>query len=308
MEYEEDTFYYDTHTLYMHTGDATHAELNEYFASIFRKLQKEHDIKDISFRINVPMGKNGKAFGYAFMYVRDSSLYYICIGKNKDGSLREEYVEDPDWVKPDPIIKENKDLEFVPLDKNLVWADALDEFEINKKNTCPKILVKKESLLCLPPFNGQEVTFTLQKAMAKDVREGFSSHVLKTKCIPDVFTCEDIRKVFEFYAVESRRRELLKAKRNNSTNYYYPNVTSTKDGYFYISFDPNTKDAMFALHMTKKYFLQKEGKEYTLFFGYAKKREENNRNEEYKGKKTYYKPMNNTKKRYPFDTYPTARK
>jgi hypothetical protein len=27
------------------------------------------------------------------------SLYYICIGKNKDGSSREEYVEDPDWVK-----------------------------------------------------------------------------------------------------------------------------------------------------------------------------------------------------------------
>jgi hypothetical protein len=141
--------------------------------------------------------------------------------------------------------------------------------------------------------------------MARDVREGFSTHILKTKCIPDIFTCEDIRKIFEFYAVESRRREMVK---KNGPSYHYPNVTGTKDGYFYIAFDPHTKDAMFALHMTKKYLYYKDGKEHTLFFDYAKKRDGYTRNEEYKGKNTHYKPTYSNTKRYPSDTYSTRKR
>ena len=56
----------DEHTLYIFTNNATKEEIYEYFHVDFEKAQKEHGIKDISFRVNAVVNKDGESLGFAF--------------------------------------------------------------------------------------------------------------------------------------------------------------------------------------------------------------------------------------------------
>jgi len=157
--------YFDTHTLYTKCDCASVEQIRTAFNEALTKYQKENGVNlNCRYRINLLTDREGNSFGTAFIFVTNSEVYHMLLGKNPDGSDRIEYMDDPSWEPP-------KDNEMVnesgwtsvtdSLDySNMSWADICDEeeeFERQKEEeekrfVCPQIAIELEPLMTLPPY------------------------------------------------------------------------------------------------------------------------------------------------------------
>ena len=124
--------YRDTHTLYVKCNNATPIQIAECFTKAIEEHQKVHRVNlACPFRVNFVEDKDGKPFGFAFVFVRNPAVYHMLLGKNPDGSDRIEYHDDPSWTDPEKGDNVNdagwstiSAPIYIP---GMSWADATEE-------------------------------------------------------------------------------------------------------------------------------------------------------------------------------------
>lgn len=166
--------FHDNHTLLVKFECATSQQILQSFITAFKTYQNDNNTTlKCKFKVNYVEDRDGKSFGFAFVFVTNSSVYNMILGKNPDGSDRVEYKEDLTWEPPIENSYVNKSglsvvdkPEKKPDHSDISWADMLeadDEYEAQileqqilqekerQKKIRPKIAFTLESLMKIPP-------------------------------------------------------------------------------------------------------------------------------------------------------------
>lgn len=180
--------FYDKHTFFVKCETATPEQINQVFLSALKKYQDDNNV-DLNCRVHVNLVENreGQSYGIAFVFVTNSEVYHMLLGKNPDGSDRVEYRDDPSWQPPKDgeSVNESGWATISPpvYTKSMSWAEiseADDEYEhqleLQKKKLeqsknkliCPKIPVPLDPLMVLPPYklNSDQIKLKRDKIIA----------------------------------------------------------------------------------------------------------------------------------------------
>jgi len=214
------------------------------------------------FRVNLIVDKEGKYFGFGYIRVSDPKIYWMVLGRNPDGTERIEEYPDPDWKPPTnkPEKSENKS-----------WFEMVEEEEAYIQPTIKKIL---PSLIPIPGYEYDEEQiehlkelandenieipkigyFEISRAYATDSGPGTLKHRLCARNVPDWIPPEAFKAIFSFYVSENKKGTTKIGNKETVDNYPIINFMDTKNGsrIVFVTFDIATKDALFALLMTKK--------------------------------------------------------
>lgn len=305
---------YDSHTLYIRCDCASVDQIRNAFGLALTEYQEKKGVSiDCRYRVNLLVDREGNSFGAAFVFVTNSAVYHMLLGKNEDGSDRVDYMDDPTWNPPneDSLANESGWTSAPVYDDNLSWADLCDiedEYERFKdeeeqRYICPKIVIKLDPLMTLPPYKltAQQIEdkrnkiidenvgksdfdpnlvvvsefayFGVDRAVVQPVDHKFMPNILKSQNIPEWITKDDLKAQFRPYATDSIsiQERIIKGCIIEET---YPFVNINEGRVAFVIFDPNTYDAQFALHMMKKLSLSKRlangsSVSTTLYFGHS---------------------------------------
>lgn len=287
--------YYNEHTLYVKSGVASNEQLmksmRQSLINVSKKLGRS---VPCSFKSNLIIGRNGVYYGFGYLWVTNPEVYHMLLGRNPDGTERVECYDDPNWIKPTNTLEDAlSEITY----KSGSWADMTDtEEEIIQTYTCPKIKVQLPPLMELPgydyddeqlthfqrlaeKFKNEEVTdpsvlccdgttrngvltipkkgyFQIAPACVKDPDEKHCRNVLCSRNIPTWIVENDLKNAFKFYASDNKTVIERKIKKKTIKD-TYPFVTINDKRVAFVTFDPNTADAQFALLMTRKLVLVK---------------------------------------------------
>src|SRR3989304_8449605 len=93
--------YYDNHTLYVKCDSASKEQITTAFHEALENYQNATGaVVECRFRVNLISNREGKLYGVAFVFITNSDVYHMLLGKNPDGSDRVTYIDDPSWVAP----------------------------------------------------------------------------------------------------------------------------------------------------------------------------------------------------------------
>lgn len=135
----------------------------------------------------------------------------------------------------------------------------------------PGIVIKKESSLighhswyelensCEITSSEEDITLYYDRAFISPIDTTIYHHnALRSKNVPHWVTKNMLEKIFKQFS--------------NSPNYPLVNISNFPNGRIaFVTFDPNTNDANFALHMTKKLKLNNDENEVYLMWSYTYK-------------------------------------
>lgn len=314
----------DNHTLYVYSDIATKGQIAKVIIDALKQYEsKTGDKVDMEFYINRVENRAYEPIGLSFIFLTSPKTYYLLLGKNIDGSERYEYILDDSKYEDHQVTSE----EPIAV-KNLIcdcdWSDLSDDVRFDK------ILVKKQvkrslpSLVDIAPIIlsedqkksqiqeiinrninnpnfrvadikiNPEIKLKLDRATIISLDDIYLHNVLKCKEVPFWITKDDLKREFNPYASDNKsiRFHIIGGKKIKDS---YPIIDLNNDsGTAFITFDPDTKDAQFALHMTKKIYLTKtvnnETKHVTLMFNHSF-RAKNQTNEKFiRNKPKYNKP------------------
>jgi hypothetical protein len=293
--------HYDEHTIYCDTAVATEKQLADAFRQAILDAAKVLGEKNTcKFKVNLLVDKEGKYFGFGYVRVSDPRVYWMLLGRNPDGSERVEEYPDPNWLPPtDPNTNLSVE-EIIERNKNKTWAELAAEEDkyiqpIIKKQLPPLITLqgyeydeeqrkhlrqlaleeerehsKDKGKLNEIPTHGY---FAIQRGYALDAPEGYFKNKICARNVPDWIPLEAFKSIFSFYVSgESKNKKVL--VHGKEETYPLVNFFSSKKGgkIVFVTFDPNSKDAIFALLMTKKTNIvhpQDPTKKTTLIFMHA---------------------------------------
>lgn len=302
---------YDNHTLYIVSGQATEQQIYDAFRQMVFEYQKKTGLPVQSkWKVNVPINKEGKPIGLAYVFVTDPAMYHMILGRNPDGSERIQYIDNPAYVKGDDNINDygwaNMDLsqfETLPsiIPPGMSWAE-FDEWETQreKEEIKPKIEIKLEPLMSLPPFKmtsqqmidernkiiekekvkpgfdpallqiSDTAYFKVYPAAVKHVEYKYMSNVLKADKVPSFVTPEILKSQFTPFASDHRTKYERSVK-GQIIQEAYPFVSIDNNRTAFVVFDPKTTDAQFALHMMKRTVIKdpKSNQTAVLYFGHS---------------------------------------
>ena len=219
--------------------------------SLPKKINLETEI-----RVNLIVDKEGDYFGFGYIHVTNENVYWMLLGKNPDGSDRLHEYSDPNWVAPvDNLTVDEKKEKY----STMKWYEITDEED---KAVCPTIKEILSPLMPIPGYkydkiqyqhlnnvarDGDEIQeygyFELSRAYARDNDPSKVGNVLCSRKIPTWIPEFVFKYKFEVYANDSKGKYPIvnmKEGRNETGNIVF------------VEFDPNTKDAIFALLMTRK--------------------------------------------------------
>ncbi len=116
------------HVLYVITGVAHADQLRDAIIQLF----KLHNIV-CNFKISLVTIRN-EYYGYAYVYIENSSVFSRLTGVNSDGTRKTEHIPDPDWKMPIVSLKDALQKhhdKWYQKEKNvkLSWADEADKEE-----------------------------------------------------------------------------------------------------------------------------------------------------------------------------------
>lgn len=281
-------FSYDTHTLYINSGVATNEQLTQALKTAMRTAaQKLGRPVKTKFKVNVIVVR-GAHLGYAHVFLSNPEVYYMLTGFNPDGTERVECIDDPNWVPPkvvktvDPLDDEEMDYDDLESflgapTQNKSWSDMMAEEDLQQ---CPKIKIPLDPIMTLPPYEydveqrehikkllvEQAVKsgnpdpdiqipthghFEVNRAFVLDIDPKYSHNILCARGIPEWITEHDLKVAFTPYASDTTSLHSRKVY-GRTIKESYPFVTINETRVAFITYDPNTKDAQFALLMTKK--------------------------------------------------------
>jgi hypothetical protein len=261
--------YYDNHSIYCDSGVATESQISGSLRKAIEEAEKilGHST-NCKFKINLLVDKEGKYFGFGYIRISDQKIYWMMLGRNPDGTERIEEYPDPDWKPP---LRKDENLtsdEILEKNSNKAWFELAEEEDafiqpIIKKVLPPLVTIpgyeydeeQIKHLKELAEEKGEENPeipkigfFEISRGYATDPGPKFLKHRLCARNVPDWIPKEAFKGIFSFYV----------SKEGKET---YPtiNFVESKKGanrkgekIVFINFDSSTKDALFALLMTKK--------------------------------------------------------
>lgn len=259
-----ETKYYDSHTIFINCDTYTAEQINECLSA---SLKQYDETISCDFYVNLLENRDNISYKKAFVFISNTGVYHMILGRNFDGSDRVEYTDDSQWIAPPyspPRSRSNsKDISI-----NMEWSLLIEIeeekerliTEHNTKHTCPKIVNILNKLINLPD------DLICEASYVTPIDQNLSTCILKCHKVPNGINYNDIKKKFSPFASDINT---LHSRKNKGKHIQesYPFVTITKDHTAYITFDSDTKDAQFALHMTKKTKI----KNMVLYFVHARK-------------------------------------
>lgn len=296
---------YDEHTLFINCDCATVEQIRECFKQALTEYHSSGEKPlNCRYRVNLLKDKEGRSFGIAFVFVTNPAVYYMLLGKNKDGSDRIKYIDDPSWKPPAEGEMTNEsgwsitEPVYTP---GMSWADLCEEeeeFERQQKENearyiCPKIPIQEEPLMKLPPY--KLTSEQIQKKRENIILENEG----KTDFNPDIVEVPELAYLgvdramvtpvdpkfmhnilktqyvpnwitkadlkAEFAPYASDRvTRQERLVKGNRIEETYPFVNINDNRVAFIIFDPSTHDAQFALHMMKKTVISKKAPDGTI--------------------------------------------
>jgi hypothetical protein len=239
--------FYDHSTIFCDSGVATPQQIKQSLEKAIEQAEKILGYKtNCKFRINL-ITKEGAYYGIGYIYITCPKIYWMLLGKNPDGTDRYEEILDPDWKPPKRDNNRNQIISS--------WSDMVEEKE---KFIHPKIKKTLKPLINIPKYKYndgqlehlkelQEKTkipelgfFEISRAYAVEPPENTLKYRLCARNIQNWIPIEAFQQIFSFYS--------------HSESYPKINFIDSKKGgrIVFISFNPKSDDALFALLMTKK--------------------------------------------------------
>lgn len=258
--------------------ELTIAENNSIISQKLSEMGYEPPKVDLpcNIKVNLIVNKNGEYYGFGYVRVSDERVYWMLLGRNPDGSERTREYPDPKWVPPSSKNTFEQDQEKFT---EMSWYEIAQEED---KYVQPIIREDLGPLMTIPGYtydekqykhlqdvamrNGKDPEmvptmgyFEFSRAYSRDVEKGKEAHILCARQIPDWIPPIAFKSIFSIYVSDQN------APIPKNTNYgdieelrdSYPIVTiinSKKESgrTVLITFDSSTKDAIFALLMTRK--------------------------------------------------------
>ncbi len=240
---EDETYLYDTHTLHITCGAANESQVINAFKEAIKKFQNKLGSKvDGRFRVNLTH-KRGSPLNFGFIFLPSSEVFWVLLGKNPDGSERNENSDDGGWNDGDD------------------WAD-----EPEPLLTLPVISLSVEQQRAMtntPYADHTTADIRVERARVTPVDHRVLAHVLKVKGLPIWLTAQRLRQLFAPFAEDSttQRKGWLFRQEVVSP---YPWITITDSRVGFIAFDPNGNDAYFALLLIKNFSFTDSGSRNTF--------------------------------------------
>ncbi len=273
--------HYNPHILYVESGIANPDQLvsaiKQAISETSKKLNRPIDTK---FKVNLVMDRTGKKYGYGYIWFTNPEVCYMLTGKNPDGSERFEYQDDPNWIppaEPKPVFFVNFEIPY----SGRSWADiAEEEEEIEKAYTCPKIKVPLPPLMTLPEYEytpeqksdpsvvGSKGRFIVSPAYVGELDSKYCPNILCGRNIPSWVSEIDLKDIFRPYASNPTSQVRRKVNGVNILD-TYPFVMINDKRVAFITFDPKTHDAEFALLMCRKVDFEKNDEKYIVVFNHS---------------------------------------
>ena len=219
-------------------------------------------------KVNLIVNKNGEYYGFGYVRVSDERVYWMLLGRNPDGSERVIEYPDPNWVPPSTQNTFEEDQEKFT---EMSWYEIAQEED---KHIQPIIREDLGPLMVIPGYEYdakqyqhlQEVAvktgkdpskvptmgyFEFSRAYSRDVEKGKEPNVLCARQVPDWIPSVAFKNIFSIYTTTTGTTS------GNNSEERYPIVTLTNSKKeagrtVLVTFDPATKDAIFALLMTRK--------------------------------------------------------
>lgn len=266
---DADGNFYDYHTLYVYTNDLPKTEVNKRINAIFKHL----DCTDAEYYLNYICTKTAH-IGLAYIFIKDKRVFFAITGRNFDGSprtSREEY--DLPYNPPSKPLEVA--LEEYYKGEVMDWSE--DENTIRnrykpkkgyKETPLPSLISDLNGVVFIndtiddwdwKPYTKDD-DLVLMRARVQEVHEGLCAHKLMTSQIDSKINIADIKRLFKFFSSRDNYPTIQDVSckgRSNMRRYI-------------ITYDPSTKDAYFALLMTKIATIIKANNKYTLFLNYYK--------------------------------------
>lgn len=280
-------------TIYVVSDVAYHHQIDAKMLEAVTKAKSMPEIfgKDFEcdYKINVVRRYTGEYIGYAFIDITNPKLYYALLGFNVDGSDRAEYIDDPEWIRPEPVLKEKKEKVAITM-SNLMSVDwcCSSEEEYEKPLASPKLRKALPSLLSLGEYEYDEQqkehfesenthgTLTLLPAfIIPGIKDEYDECSLYVSEVPAV-DYDFLYNIFARYARTDNYREKDKE--------FFPrinikecnkNKNDGKTGIFAIVEFSCGNDAAFALNMMQRVRASYNGKDVMMSVRYAFKSKNN---------------------------------
>jgi len=268
----EEARYYDAHTLKVES-ECTQVQFERSLRKFLLDCDKiQKDLSRTKYVVNFFTNKEGKSFGYGFVWLESTEVYNLLLMLNPDGSPREERAVDPNWEAQEP--------------ESSSWADIIDA------ETPDYIVTKLDPLVSFPDIHddfGNVLDYKISKASCR-LPEGKSHKCLFSKNIPKEITEEDLWQYLKMFSTSNRHvpqaqvsdsefitvvkgrngRNRKKIKDEGNCRGSYPLVTlNPRTSCAKIEYDPSTKDALFVYKIARKFYLTKNGRKYMIFLGQA---------------------------------------
>ena len=293
--------YADTHTLYVLSGAALNVDLKNVVLGAVRTLEKETRTKyPCKVITNLIYDREGVPYGFGYLHVSNPQVYHMLLGKNPDGSKREQVIDtsmdDLDPFEPiawfDWADSTEQHIHIVPLPSMLPLPPF--PYTLHHKllfeDMVTNIRESEKQHLDSDQFDPNMCTFQLYAGQVKTVPENRSPHKLcgqvmtsvdtsgsrrQKEDIPTWLNPRDVYNTFRPFVTNATKR-IRKRGKQGSVEIHYPLVTIDRNNKLcFVEFDPLTKDAQFALIMTTKVVLKantsptKRPLEKTLIFTHA---------------------------------------
>lgn len=279
----QNTKHYDEHILFVDCGVATTKQVSECIKQAILDAEEvlEHST-NCRFKVNLIVGKKGEYFGFGYIYVSSSEIYWMLLGRNADGTERIEEFPDPDWTPPVDCTQNKSKDDTKTKDPQgsangstqgfaqKTWIDIVEEEDakiqpIIKRALPPLVTIPgykydEDQLAHLREIsNNQDIPemgyFEISRGYATDAPQGRIKHRLHARNVPDWITEAAFKSIFSPYTSDTKKEGTVRLGNESKTD-KYPIISflNPKHGgrIVFISFDPLTKDAIFALLMTKK--------------------------------------------------------
>jgi len=305
---------YDGHTVFIKCSKflSDIQIINAFKLFLNNYIDKTGDNIECEYYVNIITNKDDISYGLAFVYISNTEVYYMLFGRNKDGSERCEYIDDPKWIEPPRIrsSSNSRDLKLLEEKKNSLnksnsllevdWGVIMEadeeyerkENEVKNRHVCPKIKVTLEPLM-VPIINDKNITneeFYIEPALPSEVQNNSHNHIIKCTNLPENINVDDLNVKFRPFVSDATSTYKRKHK-GKITEHEYPYITITNDRTAFVIFDENTNDARFAIHMSKKTIINNN----KLWFSFSSKKDQIEENEQnsYGNKKPYNNSPNN---------------
>jgi hypothetical protein len=273
--------YYDHHTIYARVEIATKEQIiNIIHDAIYNMKNIVTSYSNCKFKVNLVKLKTGDSRGIAYIRITNKEVYNVLVGLNPDGSSRVEYYPDPLWTLPEKKLEDAIE-ELENSCDHVQWAD-LDELE--QQYIHPMLERELSSLIEIPKFKYTEKQMEylrklytenniegdvpeyggihISRAFVVDPDTKFNHNILCARNIPNWIDETILKDIFIPY-VENIRNKYPIVSINTHNN-----IRTA-----FVTFDPYSNDALFALHMNKHLPIRSGNNKTVLYFSNSYKNE-----------------------------------